>query len=124
MKELLLRMLPAALRRNIHDAAFKKFKHGLLHSLTRNITGNGRIVALARDLVDLVDEDNTPFSLGNIIVGFLEKTRKNTLHILTHISGLRQDCRVHNRERHIEQLGYSLGHQCLSCTGRTYHEDV
>ena len=74
MQELLLRMLAASLRRNIHDASLEKLEHGLLHALSRHVTRNGRIVALAGYLVNLVNEHDSPLGLCDIIVCLLQKT--------------------------------------------------
>ena len=73
MQELLLGVLASTLRRNIHDASFQELQHRLLHSLTGNITRDGRVVALAGNLVDLIDEDDSPLSLGNIEIRLLKE---------------------------------------------------
>ena len=124
MQELLLRVLPTSLRRYIDHAALQELKHSLLDTLSRYVACNGRIIALSRDLVYLVNEHDTSLRLRNIIVCLLEKSRQNALHILSHISGLSKDCRIDNRERDIKHLGYCLSHQCLTCTCRTHHEDI
>ena len=106
MNELLLRMLAASLRRNIDDTSFQKFQQCLLHALSRNVAGNRRVVPLAGDLVDFINEDNASFRLCQIIIRFLEKTGKQALHILAHITRLGKHGRVHNRERDLQQPGY------------------
>jgi hypothetical protein len=51
-------MLAAALRRHRGDRAFDQLQQRLLHAFARNVAGDGRVVRLARDLVDLVDVDD------------------------------------------------------------------
>ena len=41
-----------------------------------------------------------------------------------HITGLSQHCCIHNSERNFKKLGYRLGHQRLTGTGRSYHQDI
>ena len=103
-------MLPASLGRDIHHIPFKELKHGLLHPLSGNIPRDGRVVALAGDLVNLVYEDYSSFGQCHIIVSFLQKPCQDTLDIFSDISGLCEDRGIHNGERYIQQLGYSLGH--------------
>ena len=74
VQELLLRMLSTSLWRHIDHTAFKQLQHRLLNSLSGHVPCNGRIVALARDLVDLIDEHDTSLCLGNIVVSLLEKS--------------------------------------------------
>ena len=57
-RELLVRMLAAALRRNIRDRAFQNLQQRLLHTFARNIARDGWILVLAADLVDFVDVDD------------------------------------------------------------------
>ena len=54
-REFLVRMLAAALRRNIGDRPFQDLEQRLLHAFARNIAGDGRVLVLAADLVDFVD---------------------------------------------------------------------
>ena len=117
-------MLASSLRWHIHNATLKKLEHCLLHTLSRHISGDRRIVALTSDLIDLVDEHDSSLSSCNIIICLLEKTRENALHILTDITGLCEHSCINNSERHIQKAGYSLGHQCLTSTGRTNHQNV
>ena len=51
----LLRMLAAALRRNVANGAFQNFQQRLLHAFAGNVARDGNVFRLARDLVDFVD---------------------------------------------------------------------
>ena len=124
MKELLLRMLATSFRRYIHHCSFKKLEHGLLHPFSGDIPCDGRIVALACDLIYLVNEDDASLRLCNIEIRLLKKTGQNAFHILSHISCLCQHCCIHNGERNVKQACYRFSHQGLARTGRTHHQDV
>ena len=124
MKELLLRMLTTTFRRYIHHTTLKKLKHSLLNTLTRNVTSNRRIVTLTCNLIDLINEYNTALCSRNIKISLLKKSGKNALHVLTNISCLSKNCSINDCERHIEKLCYSLGHQGLSSTGRSYDKHI
>src|SRR3546814_13258241 len=58
LQEFLLRMLAATLRWHRSDRAFDQLQQRLLHAFTGHVPGDARVLALARDLVDLVDVDN------------------------------------------------------------------
>ena len=58
LQEFLLRMLAPALRRHRGDRALDQLEQRLLHALAGHVAGDRGVVALARDLVDLVDVDD------------------------------------------------------------------
>src|SRR5262249_48751500 len=72
LEEFLLRMLAAALWRHARNGSFHDFKQRLLYALARHVTRNRRIVGFARDLVDLVDVDDTTLRALDIVVGRLQ----------------------------------------------------
>ena len=117
-------MLASALRGHIDDTAFQDLEERLLHALTRDVTRDGRVVALACDLVDLVDEDDAFLGLGHIVVRILQQPCEDALNVLTHIARLGQDRGIDDGERHVEHLGDGPGEQCLAGTGRSDHQDV
>src|SRR5260221_9047437 len=55
LQELLLRMLAAALGRYRRHRALDNFQQRLLDAFARHVAGDRRVVALSRDLVDLVN---------------------------------------------------------------------
>lgn len=71
---ILVRMLTASLWRYIYHRAFQQLEQALLYSLTAHIAGDRRIVALAGNLVYLVNKHDTFFCSCHIIVGHLEQT--------------------------------------------------
>ncbi len=75
LEELLLWMLPATLRRNVRDRAFDDLQERLLHALTGDVASDRRVLALARDLVDLVDVDDALRRALDVVLGRLEERR-------------------------------------------------
>ncbi len=58
LDELLVRVLAPALRRHRGGGALQDLEQRLLHALARDVAGDGGVLALAGDLVDLVDVDD------------------------------------------------------------------
>ena len=58
LDELLMRVLAATLRGHGRRRPFQDFEQGLLDAFTRDVPSDRRVLALAGDLVDLVDVDD------------------------------------------------------------------
>ena len=124
MDVILIRMLASTLWRYVHHSSLQEFQKSLLYTLSTYVAGDRWVVALAGNLVNLVDEDDTTLGSLHIIVGYLEQTGEDTLHILTYITSLGKYRSIHDGERYIEQLGNGTCQQCLTGTGTTHHDDV
>ena len=124
VNEFLFRMLAATLGRHIHDTAFQQFEQGLLYPFARDITCDGRIVTLAGNLVNFIDEYDAALGLCEVKIGFLEQARKEALHILPHIAGLGEHRSVYDGERDVQHAGDGAGQQGFSGTGRTHQQDI
>ena len=111
------------LGRHVDHRSLENFEQGLLYALARHVARDRRVVALAGDLVDLVDEDDSR-PAGYVVVGRLKQPREDTSTSSPHVARLGQYGRVDDRERNVQQLGDSPGHQRLARTGRTDHQDV
>ena len=72
LDKFLLGMLPPPFWGHAGHSSFNNFQQRLLYSLSRNISGNRRVVAFAGDFVDLIDIDNPFLTLLDIIVGILQ----------------------------------------------------
>src|SRR3989304_3515092 len=70
---LLLRVLAAALRRHAGDRPLEDLEQRLLHALARDVARDARVLALPRDLVDLVEVDDAALALGDVEVAGLEE---------------------------------------------------
>src|SRR5690606_32826152 len=73
LDEVLIRMLAPALRRDRRMRALDELEQRLLHALARHVARDRRVVALARDLVDLVDVDDALLRLLDIVVALLQQ---------------------------------------------------
>ena len=117
-------MLASALRRNAGDSALDNLEQCLLYTLTGYIARDGRILALAGNLVDLVDVDDAALRRLNVVIGILNQAQEDVLDILADITRLGEAGRVCDGERHIENLSERLREERLAASGRTDHHDV
>ncbi len=107
-------MLASALGRYGRHGALDHLEQGLLDAFTRDVAGDGWIVSLGGDLVDLVDIDDALLGALDVIVGILEKVHDDVLNVLTDVPGFRQGGGIRNGERDIEDLGQGLREQGLA----------
>src|SRR6185295_14061625 len=124
LQELLLRVLASALGRDVRDRALDDLEERLLHALARDVTGDARVLGLARDLVDLVDVDDAPLSALDVVVGGLEQVDDDVLDVLAHVAGLGEAGGVGDGERDVEDAGQGLGEQRLAAPGGAEQKDV
>ena len=80
-----MRMLASSLRGDVRDRAFKQLEQRLLHALAGNVSGYGCVLALAGDLVYLIDIDNAFLGTRNVKVRRLKQLEDNVLNILADI---------------------------------------
>jgi hypothetical protein len=112
------------LGRDRGSRALEDLQERLLHAFAGDVAGDRRVVGFARDLVDLVDVDDSGFCLLDVVVGGLDQLQEDVLDILADVPGLGQGCRVGDRERDVEDPGEGLGEQGLAAPGRAEQEDV
>ena len=124
LQQLLLGMLAAAGGRNACHRTFKNLKQRLLNALARNIAGDGEVLGLAGDLVDLVHVDNADLRALNIAIGGIDELEQDVLHILAHVTGLSERGGVGDGKRHLEDTCERLGEQRLTGTGGTEQQNV
>src|SRR5688500_15743138 len=96
-------MLAAALRRYGGGRAFHQLEQSLLNALARYVAGDGGIVRLAADLVDLVDIDDAALRTLDVVIRRLKQFQDYVLDILTDITSLGQGRRIGHGEGHVEQ---------------------
>ena len=104
--------------------ALDDLEQGLLHALARHVAGDGRGIALARHLVDLVDVDDAARGGVDVVVGVLEQLDQDVLHVLAHVARLGQRGGVGNGERHLEHPGQGLGQERLASARGADEQDV
>src|SRR5690606_23322221 len=124
LQELLLRVLAAALRRHRRDRALDQLEQRLLHAFARDVARDRRVVALTRDLVDLVDVDDTRLRLLDVVLALLQELLNDVLHILADVPGFGQRRRIRDRERHVQQTRERFREQRFSAPRGTDQQDV
>ena len=117
-------MLAAAGGRNACHRALKDLKQCLLNALARNIAGDGEVLGLAGDLVDLVHVDDAHLRAFNVTIGSIDELEQDVLHVLAHVAGLGKRGGVGDGKRHLENTRERLGEQGLTGTGGTEQQDV
>ena len=117
-------MFAPALGRHAGHGAFDQLEQGLLHALARHVTGDGRVVGLARDLVDLVDVDDALLGPLDLVVAALQQLLDDVLDVFTDIAGFRQRGGIGHHERHVEHARQGLGQQRLARTRGADQQDV
>ena len=124
LDELLVRVLAAALRRNRRRRALEDLEQRLLNALAGDVAGDRRVLALAGDLVDLVDVDDAGLGLLDVVVGGLDQLEQDVLDVLADVAGLGERGGVGDRERDVEHPGQRLREVGLAAAGRADQQDV
>src|SRR3954452_6489375 len=123
-EELLVRVLAPALGRHRGDRSLEDLQQRLLDALTGDVARDGRVVRLARDLVDLVDVDDPGLCLLDVEVGGLDQLQQDVLDVLADVAGLGERGRVRDRDRHVEDARERLREVCLAAARGAEEEDV
>ena len=105
-------------------ASLEDLQQRLLHTLTGDIAGDRRVLALAGDLVDLVDVDDAGLGALHVVVGGLDQLQEDVLDVLAHVAGFGQRRCVGDGKRHVEHLGQRLRQVGLAAAGGAEHQDV
>src|SRR4030095_2402091 len=124
LEELLVRMLAAALWRNVRDGSFQNFQQRLLNALAGDVARDRGVLVLPADLVDLVDVDDALLALLDVAAGGLQKLEDDVLDVLAHVACLGERRRIHDREGNRQQLGERLREQRLAGAGRANQQNI
>src|SRR3954467_11110762 len=124
LQELLLRVLPPALGRNVGDGPLDDLQESLLHALAGDVARDRRVLALARDLVDLVDVDDALLRPLDVVVGGLQEVDDDVLHVRADVPGLGQAGGVGDGEGNVEDARQRLRQQRLAAPGGAEQQDV
>src|ERR671912_2136255 len=124
LQKVLVWVLAPTLWRHRRDRAFQDLQQGLLDDLARDVAGYGRVVALSRDLIDLVDVNNSRLGLLDVEVSSLNELQEDVLDVLADVAGLGEGRGVRDGEGDVEDPGERLGEQGLSRAGRSQKQDV
>ena len=119
-----MRVLASALRRDVGHRALDYLEQRLLHALAGDVARDRGVVALAGDLVDLVDVDDAAFGALDVVVRRLDEVQEDVLHVLTDVAGLGQRRGVGDGERHVEDARQRPGKKGLAGAGGPDEQDV
>ena len=117
-------MLAAAGGRNACHRALKNLQQCLLNALARDIAGDGEVLGLAGDLVDLVHVNDADLRALDIAIGGVDELEQDVLHVLAHVTGFGECGGVGDSKRHLEDARERLGEQGLAGTGGAEQQDV
>ena len=121
---LLVGVLTSALGRYVHYRTFEELEQALLYALTADVACDRGVVALACNLVNLIDEYDASLSSLHVIVGYLEQTGEDALDVFAHVTCLGEYRSVYDGEGYLEELGDGACQEGLTCTCATYDDDV
>ena len=124
MNIVLVGMLAPAFWWHVDHCSLKQLEQSLLHTLSADVARYGGVIALAGNLVNLVNEHYSPLGSRHIKVGDLQQTAKDALDILANIAGLREHGGINDGEGDIKKLGYGACKKCLACTRGANHYDI
>src|SRR5437667_3924 len=96
----------------------------LLDALARHVARDRRVIALARDLVDLVDIDDAALRLLDIVVALLQQFLDDVLYVLADVTRLGKRRCIRDHEWDIEQARQRLRQQRLAGAGGPDQQDV
>src|ERR687896_59979 len=124
LNEFLVWVLPSALGRNARGSALEDLEECLLHSFSRDVTCDRRVLGLARDLVYFVDVDDPGLCALDVVIRSLDQFQQDVLDVFADIAGLCQRGGVGDRKRHVEHAGQGLRQEGLSAASWTQQQDV
>ena len=124
LDKLLVGVLAATFGWNVHLGALKELEEGLLDSLARHIARDGRVVALAGNFVDFVDEDDSALGVSHVVVGGLKQAGEDAFDVFAHVASLGEDGRVDDRKRNLEHARNGAGQKRLTGAGLAHHDDI
>ena len=119
-----MRVLASTLRRHRGLRPLEDLQQRLLHALPGDIPSDRGVLALPRDLVDLVDVDDPGLGLLHVEVRGLDELEQDVLHVLAHVARLSERSGVGDRERDVQHPGEGLRQVGLPATGRADQQDV
>src|SRR5438105_2383846 len=124
LDEILVRVLAPALRGDIGHGALEDLQQRLLHALAAHVARDRRVVRLARDLVDLVDVDDSALGAADVEVRGLDQAQQDVLDVLADITGFGEARRVRDGKRNIEDLRERLREIGLATARRPDQQHV
>src|SRR5258705_13077927 len=95
-------MLAAALGRHVGHGAFENLQQRLLNALAADVAGDGGVLVLLGNFVDLINIDEALLGLLDVAVRSLQQLQNNVFDVPADVASLGQSGGVNNAERHIQ----------------------
>ena len=124
LDKFLIRMLSSALGRNVRNSSFDDLQKSLLNALARNVAGYRAVFALARNLINLIDINNSALGFFYVEISCLNKAKQNILYVLADIARFCKGCGIGNGKRNVKHPCKRLRKKGFSYAGRTEEENV
>src|SRR6218665_3109205 len=124
LDEFLVRMLPPSLGRHRGYGALQDLQECLLHPFTRDVPGDGGVLGLAGDLVDLINVDNARFGPFHVVVGGLQEFQEDVLDIFADVTRFGERGCGGNRKRHVKAPGKGLCEGSFAAPGGADKQDI
>ena len=119
-----MRVFSSALGRHARNRSLNDLQKRLLNAFSRYIPGDGHVLALLRDLVDLININDPVLRPLHVVIRSLDQLQEDVLHILAHVARFRQRGRIRNGKGHIDDLRQRLRKIGLAGTCGADHDDV
>src|SRR5579875_262404 len=124
LDEFLVRVLPSTLRGNRCRRSFEDLEERLLDTLARNVTGDGGVLALPSDLVNLVDIDDPGLRAFHVVISCLNELEQDVLDVFAHVASLGKRGGICNGKGDVEHPCQGLGKQSLATSSGPEQQDV
>src|SRR5699024_6507869 len=109
----LMGMFPSALGRHGGNRSLKYLKKRLLYAFAAYIPCDRNILGFFRDLIDLIDINDSSFGSFNIIVRSLNEFKKYVLNVLSDVSRFRKRRSIGYGKGHVKHSGKRLREERL-----------
>ena len=117
-------MLSPALRRHVGNGTLQNLQKSLLNTLAGHVAGDGTVLTLTCDLVDLIDIDDSTLGQLDIEISGLNQAQEDVLHVLAHVACLGEGGGVGDGEGNLQGLGQGLCQIGLTNTRGTQQKNV
>src|SRR5262249_28666366 len=94
------------------------------HAFTADVAGDGGVLVLAADLVDLIYIDDAGLGAAHVAVGRLEQLEDDVLDVLANVAGFSERGGVDDGEGNVKHAGQRLCQQGLARAGGPDQHDV
>ena len=96
----------------------------MLYTLAGDVPGNGGVLALAADLIQLINVNDAPLRPLHVKIRCLQQAEQDVFHILAHVAGLGQRRGVGDGEGDVQHPRHRLGKQRFPAAGGSDQQNI